>query len=81
MSQPNLESMGINGAKIALDIAIIFFFKQKTAYEVIAGDWSSDVCSSDPCIVTAFVQQEILWAGFNPDWLVIRTGKTQIIQT
>ena len=22
-------------------------FKQKTAYEIIAGDWSSDVCSSD----------------------------------
>ena len=21
--------------------------KQKTAYEIIAGDWSSDVCSSD----------------------------------
>jgi len=25
----------------------MFFFKQKTAYEIIAGDWSSDVCSSD----------------------------------
>jgi len=25
----------------------LFFFKQKTAYEIIAGDWSSDVCSSD----------------------------------
>src|SRR5213082_3194628 len=24
-----------------------FFFKQKTAYEVVSGDWSSDVCSSD----------------------------------
>src|SRR5213082_3821716 len=24
-----------------------FFFKQKTAYEIVAGDWSSDVCSSD----------------------------------
>ena len=24
-----------------------FFFKQKTAYEVGTGDWSSDVCSSD----------------------------------
>ena len=23
------------------------FFKQKTAYEMIEGDWSSDVCSSD----------------------------------
>src|SRR3990170_5962267 len=26
--------------------AIVFFFKQKTAYEM-SGDWSSDVCSSD----------------------------------
>src|SRR3546814_10921643 len=25
----------------------IFFFKQKTAYEMRSGDWSSDVCSSD----------------------------------
>src|SRR3546814_7672045 len=24
-----------------------FFFKQKTAYELRIGDWSSDVCSSD----------------------------------
>jgi GNAT superfamily N-acetyltransferase len=24
-----------------------FFFKQKTAYEMLDGDWSSDVCSSD----------------------------------
>src|SRR5213082_4106940 len=24
-----------------------FFFKQKTAYEIVSGDWSSDVCSSD----------------------------------
>eukprot|EP01049_Picozoa_sp_SAG25_P027743 SAG25_NODE_14617_length_253_cov_0.493506_1_plen_61_part_10 len=24
-----------------------FFFKQKTAYGIMSGDWSSDVCSSD----------------------------------
>src|SRR5881398_1197792 len=24
-----------------------FFFKQKTSYEMLSGDWSSDVCSSD----------------------------------
>src|ERR1051325_3957782 len=28
-------------------IIIFFFFKQKTAYEITYGDWSSDVCSSD----------------------------------
>src|ERR671925_261182 len=26
---------------------IIVFFKQKTAYEIVSRDWSSDVCSSD----------------------------------
>ena len=26
---------------------IFFFFKQKTAYEIVVSDWSSDVCSSD----------------------------------
>src|SRR3546814_2383101 len=29
----------------------IFFFKQKTAYEMRISDWSSDVCSSDLEIV------------------------------
>ena len=28
-------------------IVFFFFFKQKTAYEIGTGDWSSDVCSSD----------------------------------
>src|SRR3546814_3226447 len=27
--------------------AEVFFFKQKTAYEMRISDWSSDVCSSD----------------------------------
>ena len=28
---------------------VFFFFKQKTAYEFVSRDWSSDVCSSDLC--------------------------------
>src|SRR3546814_8370963 len=28
-------------------VTIVFFFKQKTAYEMRISDWSSDVCSSD----------------------------------
>src|SRR3546814_7835657 len=36
---------------IALIVVIegvrFFFFKQKTAYDMLIGDWSSDVCSSD----------------------------------
>src|SRR3546814_3055019 len=28
-------------------LVLLYFFKQKTAYEVRISDWSSDVCSSD----------------------------------
>src|SRR3546814_16832274 len=28
-------------------MVVLFFFKQKTAYEMRISDWSSDVCSSD----------------------------------
>src|SRR3546814_5858698 len=30
-----------------VSVFFIFFFKQKTAYEMRISDWSSDVCSSD----------------------------------
>src|SRR3546814_13384279 len=30
-----------------LIVRVVFFFKQKTAYDVRISDWSSDVCSSD----------------------------------
>src|SRR3546814_7314992 len=30
-----------------LFFCVVFFFKQKTAYEMRISDWSSDVCSSD----------------------------------
>src|SRR3546814_9060550 len=30
---------------------VVFFFKQKTAYEMRISDWSSDVCSSDLLVV------------------------------
>src|SRR3546814_4104986 len=34
----------------------VFFFKQKTAYEMRISDWSSDVCSSDlPLYLTKLV--------------------------
>src|SRR3546814_14107402 len=35
------------GIYVALRCFFIFFFKQKTAYEMRISDWSSDVCSSD----------------------------------
>src|SRR3546814_1690700 len=36
---------------VLLCVFCIFFFKQKTAYEMRISDWGSDVCSSDlvPC--------------------------------
>src|SRR3546814_5528136 len=43
----------------------IFFFKQKTAYEMRISDWSSDVCSSD--LATSQVhehQHQTLQEGF-----------------
>src|SRR3546814_1928702 len=30
-----------------VDCKFVFFYKQKTAYEMRISDWSSDVCSSD----------------------------------
>src|SRR3546814_7736486 len=35
------------GEFIYLVCLCVFFFKQKTAYELRISDWSSDVCSSD----------------------------------
>src|SRR3546814_5682888 len=41
-----------------LILCIVFFFKQKTAYEVRISDWSSDVCSSDLRMVGATTLDE-----------------------
>src|SRR3546814_2656783 len=40
-----------------------FFFKQKTAYEMRISDWSSDVCSSDLCSLSAMAAGPILVVG------------------
>src|SRR3546814_4456187 len=32
---------------LMISYVLVFFFKQKTAYELRISDWSSDVCSSD----------------------------------
>src|SRR3546814_8746413 len=31
----------------SISVSGVFFFKQKTAYDLRISDWSSDVCSSD----------------------------------
>src|SRR3546814_19588516 len=38
---------------MSCSFVFVFFFKQKTAYEMRISDWSSDVCSSD-----LFLQQQ-----------------------
>ena len=38
---------------------MLFFFKQKTAYEITYGDWSSDVCSSD--LMPAGIIHQYYW--------------------
>src|SRR3546814_1532881 len=39
---------------------IVFFFKQKTAYEMRISDWSSDVCSSDLQTVGAKINGRVV---------------------
>src|SRR3546814_6336335 len=38
---------------IVCSVYVVFFFKQKTAYEMRISDWSSDVCSSDLPVTAA----------------------------
>src|SRR3546814_10448153 len=50
-------------------LCIVFFFKQKTAYEMRISDWSSDVCSSDlhvgPYILLFQLSQRLLGSTFD----------------
>src|SRR3546814_3348937 len=39
---------------------VIFFFKQKTAYEMRISDWSSDVCSSDLMATDSVVSRRMI---------------------
>src|SRR3546814_7735267 len=43
---------------------VVFFFKEKTAYEMRISDWSSDVCSSDLAdLVVAVARVAVRAAG------------------
>src|SRR3546814_15994758 len=44
-------------------IVLIFFFKQKTAYERRISDWSSDVCSSDLDEVARYLFRRVVSWG------------------
>src|SRR3546814_7057562 len=43
----NISSMTVYVQSTLSVYVYVFFFKQKTAYEMRISDWSSDVCSSD----------------------------------
>src|SRR3546814_19931747 len=45
----------------------VFFFKQKTAYEMRISDWSSDVCSSDLQADIASGSKTLCFALSEPD--------------
>src|SRR3546814_10219469 len=49
-------------------VYFLFFFKQKTAYEMRISDWSSDVCSSDlvafPLTSGFFSKDQILFQAW-----------------
>ena len=49
----------------------VFFFKQKTAYEIGTGDWSSDVCSSDLAFHTAHFSLRQRSAFFCPIFVTV----------
>src|SRR3546814_6116992 len=46
---------------------LIYFFKQKTAYEMRISDWSSDVCSSDLCVLCVVAAAAVAVAVLVPD--------------
>src|SRR3546814_3097929 len=47
MSMCTLLSGVVSVVILCSGVYCVFFFKQKTAYEMRISDWSSDVCSSD----------------------------------
>src|SRR3546814_1378403 len=53
----------------------MFFFKQKTAYEMRISDWSSDVCSSD-LLLAEIRRQQQLSQGIVDGQTAISTGRT-----
>src|SRR3546814_140811 len=47
-------------AVVVVRLFFVFFFKQKTAYEMRISDWSSDVCSSDLRLPQSFSLDDVL---------------------
>src|SRR5881396_2694384 len=64
---PRASWISRKGASPVLRNSSFFFFKQKTAYEMVRSAWSSDVCSSDlPCKALGPRQAEQVPLTFEP---------------
>src|SRR3546814_7818419 len=67
---------------LCLVCCVVFFFKQKTAYEMRISDWSSDVCSSDLAIDEVIsVSEDAIGSpppGMQGIWGDITTGMIRI---
>src|SRR3546814_2201430 len=65
----------------------IFFFQQKTAYELRISDWSSDVCSSDlavtlieiPALAISSTECRRRASEDRPVWYLVPDGVVQYI--
>src|SRR3546814_10791086 len=57
---------------------MVFFFKQKTAYEMRISDWSSDVCSSDLVPVATVDAAAALASALSADCTVAIGGGSTI---
>ena len=55
-----------------------FFFKQKTAYEIVDCDWSSDVCSSDLTGYIGLLGSVMLMTDSEPVTLVVLSAMTLV---
>src|SRR3546814_4620819 len=53
---------------------VMFFFKQKTAYEMRISDWSSDVCSSDLIFTGNSISLSMYWRQWGSRY-AIRAGR------
>src|SRR3546814_1385488 len=56
-----------------LYVWVLFFFKQKTAYDMRISDWSSDVCSSD--LYFAGLDAGLMRAGQQPTALAASAAR------
>ena len=67
---------------VAVSLKKFFFFKQKTAYEILRSDWSSDVCSSDLDLIKTYTRVYVWYVitrtlfsdsnGRNAQWMWLK---------